>query len=159
MAPNKQQIADIFDRLAEADTDGFFQHVDPNVGMPPEQLYITPLQLLLTMIHVEWSVMSQSVLGGTYHSAAEFRSKTFSRLGKIMDPATPMKLKVHNIIGGGAGEEWCTVEMKNEGKSKSGMDYNQTYGWCVKWNEEGKIVQVRAYLDSALLRDVIEANE
>jgi ketosteroid isomerase-like protein len=103
--------------------------------------------------------MSQSVLGGTYHSVEEFQSKTMARLGLIMDPSTPLRIKVHNIIGGGPDEEWCTMEMRNEGKTKSGMDYNQTYSWCVRWNDEGKIVQVRAYLDSALMRDVIEANE
>jgi ketosteroid isomerase-like protein len=103
--------------------------------------------------------MSQSVLGGTYHSAADFQSKTWERLGPIMDPSTPVRMIINNIIGGGPNEEWCTVEMRNESKAKNGMDYNQTYGWCVRWNEEGKIVQVRAYLDSALLRDVIEANE
>lgn len=102
--------------------------------------------------------MSQSVLGGTYHSAADFRSKTLARLGPIMDPSTPMRMTAHNIIGGGA-DEWCTVEMRNEGKAKGGMEYNQTYAWCVRWNNEGKIVQVRAYLDTALVRDVIEANE
>jgi len=75
-----------------------------------------------------------------------------------MDPSTPMRMTAHNIIGGGA-DEWCTVEMRNEGKAKGGMEYNQTYAWCVRWNNEGKIVQVRAYLDTALVRDVIEANE
>jgi ketosteroid isomerase-like protein len=103
--------------------------------------------------------MSQSVLGGTYNSAADFRAKTLARLGSILDPSTPIRIKVHNIIGGGPDEEWCTVEMKNESKAKNGMDYNQTYAWCVRWNEDGKIVQVRAYLDTALLRDVVETNE
>lgn len=75
-----------------------------------------------------------------------------------MDPSTPMSLKIKNIIGGGEGEEWCTVEMENEGKCKNGMEYNQRYAWCVRW--EGKsIMEVRAYLDTALLRDVIEGNE
>jgi ketosteroid isomerase-like protein len=111
------------------------------------------------MIRSEWTVMSQSVLGGTYHSAAEFQAKTLGKLGPFMDASTPIRMKVHNIIGGGPNEEWCTVEMRNESKTKSGMDYNQTYGWCVRWSEEGKIVQVRAYLDTALLKDVFEANE
>jgi hypothetical protein len=33
MAPNKQQIAEVFEHLAKADADGFFQHVDSNVDV------------------------------------------------------------------------------------------------------------------------------
>jgi len=75
-----------------------------------------------------------------------------------MDPSTPMLLKIKNIIGGGEDEEWCTVEMENEGKCKNGMDYNQRYSWNVRW-EGNVVIEVRAYLDTALLRDVIEGNE
>jgi len=75
-----------------------------------------------------------------------------------MDPSTPMLLKIKNIIGGGESEEWCTVEMENEGKCKNGMDYNQRYSWNVRW-EGNVIVEVRAYVDTALVRDVIEGNE
>jgi ketosteroid isomerase-like protein len=137
MAPSKSEITTIFAHLSSGDQDTFFTHVSPTVS---------------------WTVMSHSVLGGTYNSIKSFRESTFARLGPIMDPSTPMSLKIKNIIGGGEGEEWCTVEMENEGKCKNGMEYNQRYAWCVRW--EGKsIMEVRAYLDTALLRDVIEGNE
>jgi hypothetical protein len=29
----------------------------------------------------------------------------------------------------------------------------------MRWNEEGKVVEVRDYLDSAMLRDIWEENE
>jgi len=107
--------------------------------------------------------MTSSVLGGTYNTAQSFRDATLARLAPIMDPATPLRMNVRNIIGGGEGEEWCTVEMENEGLCKNGMSYGQRYAWCVRWaKEEGKewrIVQVRAYLDSALLREVVLENE
>ncbi|KAK3067419.1 hypothetical protein LTS18_001130, partial [Coniosporium uncinatum] len=86
-------------------------------------------------------------------------TKTFGRLNPIMDDSTPMRIKILNVIGGGPDDEWATVELRNEGKTKNGMEYNQTYCWCTRWNQEGKIVQVRAYLDTALVRDVIEGNE
>lgn len=107
----------------------------------------------------EWTVQSKSVLGGTYHSRDEFRAKTFGRLGKIMDPAHPVWPKVHNIVGGGPDEEWAFVEMTNESATKTGMQYNNTFAWATRWNTEGKIVQVRAYLDSALVRDIVEGTE
>ena len=101
-------------------------------------------------------------MGVTYRSLAEFRSKTFARLGLIMDPSTPIKLHVINIIGGGKDEEWATVEMVNEGRARNGARYDQTYAWCTRWEEqegEWKITQVRAYLDTALVNDVVQANE
>lgn len=76
-----------------------------------------------------------------------------------MDPTHPVRPKVHNIIGGGPDEEWAMVEMTNESKTKTGIEYNNTFAWATRWNAEGKIVQVRAYLDTALVRDAVEPTE
>lgn len=40
-----------------------------------------------------------------------------------------------------------------------GKEYNNEYCWVVGFNDEGKIVSVRAYLDTAKLRDALEENE
>lgn len=108
---------------------------------------------------LEWTVQSKSILGGTYTSRDDFRTKTFGRLGKIMDPARPVWPKVHNIVGGGPDEEWAVVEMTNESSTKTGLEYNNTFAWATRWDTEGKIVQVRAYLDTALVRDIVEGTE
>lgn len=178
MAPSKPHIAEIFAHLGRGDVDGFFQHVDPNVGTyvhvnpqlePPLPIFEPRIAIafphnLCDISHetiLEWTVQSHSTLGGTYHSTQEFRSKTFARLAPIMDDATPMRQRVTNIIGGG-DDEWCTVEMVNETRTKSGDAYNQRYAWCCRWAEQGgewKIVQVRAYLDTGLVDRVIAANE
>jgi ketosteroid isomerase-like protein len=79
-----------------------------------------------------------------------------------MDPLAPMKQVVTNIIGGGESEDWCVVEMVNEGRTKSGERYDQTYAWCCRWEQrdgEWRIVQVRAYLDSGLVDRVVAAGE
>lgn len=103
--------------------------------------------------------MSQSNLGGTYNSVSDFRKKTLGRLQPIMDSSTPIRFRIQNIIGGGPDEDWCTVEMKNEGMTKTGARYDQTYAWCVRWSKnasgEDRIVQVRAYLDTGLVDRVI----
>lgn len=73
-----------------------------------------------------------------------------------------MSQVVTNVIGGGEGEEWCTVEMVNEGKTRSEDRYDQTYAWCCRWalqEGEWRIVQVRAYLDTGLVDRVVAANE
>lgn len=58
-----------------------------------------------------------------------------------MDPAHPVRPRVHNIVGGG-DDEWAAVEMTNTSKTVTGMDYNNTFCWVTRWNPEGKIVQV-----------------
>lgn len=40
-----------------------------------------------------------------------------------------------------------------------GKEYNNQYCWVVGFNEEGRIESVRAYLDTAKLRDALEGNE
>ena len=104
--------------------------------------------------------MSQSHMGGTYNSLSDFRAATLNKLGTMMDSSTPIKIVPHNIIGGG-DEEWAALEMVYEGKAKNGDGYRQTYAWATRWtpvSEGAKIVQVRAYLDSALLDKTIESN-
>jgi len=39
------------------------------------------------------------------------------------------------------------------------MEYNNQYCWVVGFNKEGKIESVRAYLDTAKLRDALALEE
>ncbi len=41
----------------------------------------------------------------------------------------------------------------------AGLKFDNTYAWVTRWNKDAKIVQVRAYLDSALVKQAIEENE
>ena len=156
MAPSKERIAEIFGHLATGDTDKFFSYVDDNVGKSSSRLPC----VAHANVRLEWTVMSQSTLGGTYHSKSAFREKTMGRLAPLLDQSTPMRITPHNVIGGGDSDEWCTVEMKNEGKANNGMRYDQTYAWCVRWKQnEELIVQVRAYLDTGLVDRLVQSNE
>lgn len=40
-----------------------------------------------------------------------------------------------------------------------GLKFENTYAWVVRFDEEGKVVQVRAYLDSTLVKQGLEENE
>lgn len=45
--------------------------------------------------------------------------------------------------------------MKTVGvKTKGGVPYEQHYSWHCRWNEDGKIVEVKAFLDSEQLERV-----
>lgn len=70
----------------------------------------------------------------------------------------PMLLKIENIIGG-SDQSWAVVEMTCNCKTKEGTEYNQVYAWATRWKmlrnaPEGEIVEVKAYLDTALLDKV-----
>lgn len=40
-----------------------------------------------------------------------------------------------------------------------GMKFDNTYAWCMRFDENGTIVEVRAYLDSWMVKQAIEENE
>jgi uncharacterized protein len=126
-------VKSIFTALANGDAPTFFNNVADNVS---------------------WRVTgTDNPLSGNYNSKAEFVPKTFQRLGKLMEG--PMKLEVVNVMVDG---NMAAVELKANAKAKSGTDFANEYCWVCRFENE-KIVQVRAYLDSALVKRVIEENE
>lgn len=40
-----------------------------------------------------------------------------------------------------------------------GLKFDNTYAWCIRFDEDGIIVEVRAYLDSWMVKQAIEENE
>jgi len=66
-------------------------------------------------------------------------------------------LNIKNVVGG-EDQEWAAVEMTADSVCKNGMIYDQTYAWIVRFNEQGLIVQTRAYVDTQLVKDVFESN-
>lgn len=95
---------------------------------------------------------------GHYTNLKSFQEATFARLGAIMkEPG--IRLAVRNVIGGGEGSDWATVELVAIAECKNGFEFDNTYAWCCRFDEQGTIVQVRAYLDSWMVREAIEENE
>jgi len=52
----------------------------------------------------------------------------------------------------------AAVELKANGTAKNGYPFKNEYCWVCRFEGE-KIVEVRAYLDSALVNKVLEENE
>ncbi|MCJ1300722.1 hypothetical protein MMC08_003519 [Hypocenomyce scalaris] len=104
---------------------------------------------------VEWLVMGHSKMSKLYTGKAYFRSTTFGLLNPIL--TTPLAMNVRNVVGGG-DQAWVVAEMTADSVCKNGMAYNQVYAWVCRFNEEGLIVEVRAYVDTQLLTEVLEAN-
>ncbi|KAK3071312.1 hypothetical protein LTR53_008849 [Teratosphaeriaceae sp. CCFEE 6253] len=135
MAPSRSEIESLAAHLASADQSPFFARVSPDVV---------------------WDVM------GTHPAAGHFTSlETWKHgaLGVINQRLTePLKLKIVNVSGGGADQEWATVELEANGVCKNGMEYPQRYAWIMRFDDRGTIVQVRAYLDSALVQKAVDQN-
>jgi len=64
-----------------------------------------------------------------------------------LDPTMPKQHEVSRVMGGG-DSEWAAVEFKGKATSKNGKPwYNETL-LLLRSNEEGKWVEVTAYMDT-----------
>ena len=136
MAPSRSEIEALFKNMETGNFSAFFERVNPNV---------------------DWTVMGTHPCAGHYTSLQDFNQGTIARLGAIMKPPG-IHLMIRNVIGGGEGE-WATVEMVADAECKNGFKFDNTYAWCCRFDEAGTIVQVRAYLDSWMVKEAVEKNE
>jgi uncharacterized protein len=129
---NTEQVKNIFKNLETGNSDNFFEHVSDDVS---------------------WTVMGTHPLAGTYLNKEDFISHTFRRLNRIMEEGVILKVK--NIL---LQDDTAVVEMKSISTALNGKPFNNTYCWVVYFKND-VIVEVRAYVDSALVQKVIDENE
>ncbi|KAI0968976.1 hypothetical protein F4678DRAFT_440556 [Xylaria arbuscula] len=135
LAPSQARIRAIFQPLLDGDTKSFYDnHVADDV---------------------HWTVMGTHTLSGVYESKSAFLSQSASRIAAVLDG--PMKLNITKVIGGEV-EDWAVIEMVADAHLKNGKPYNNIYSWSTRW-KDGKIVEVRAYLDGLILNRALEENE
>jgi uncharacterized protein len=128
-----EYVKKVFTALANGDATTFFDNVADNVS---------------------WRVTgTDNPLSGQYNSISDFVPKTFQRLGKCMKGK--LSLKLVNVIVDG---DMAVVELKADATTKNGNPFNNEYCWVCRFENE-KIVEVRAYLDSALVKKVLDENE
>jgi ketosteroid isomerase-like protein len=101
---------------------------------------------------VDWTVHGSHPLAGHFLTKREFISATFARIAKILRGGT--QLRVLHVTTSG---DWATVEMQSMATALNGMRFDNRYCWVVRF-EGGLIVQVRAYLDSALIQKLFDEN-
>jgi len=134
--PPREEIEKLFKNLETNNYAAVFGRVDPTV---------------------DWTVMGTHPLAGRYRTAQEFQKNTILRLSSVMkEPG--MQVKVRNVIGGG-DQEWAAVELVIHAECKNGLKFENTYSWNMRFDESGKIVEVRAYLDSWMVNEAIIQNE
>ena len=121
----------VFAELETGDGLGFFRHVAEDV---------------------DWTVMGTHPLAGHYTSRAAFVQNTFVRLARVL--RTGAHLRASNILVSG---DWAVVELEANAVARNGLPFDNRYCWLTRF-AGGKIVEVRAYLDSALVQRVLDEN-
>lgn len=127
-----EYVKKLFDHLKTGDTRNFFKSVDDNV---------------------RWNVMGTHPLAGTYENKEDFILNTFQRLNKLLRDGVILDVK--NII---IQNNTAVVEMESLSTAINDMPFNNTYCWICRF-KNGIIVEVRAYVDSALVQKLIDENE
>ncbi len=130
MALTLTQVHDIFKNL-ETDEGAFFAQVADDV---------------------DWTVEGTHPLAGHYRSKADFLAHTFAKLAKVLPHGA--LLQVEQVLVSG---EWAAVELHSLATAKNGLRFDNRYCWVCRFNGD-KIVEVRAYLDSALVARLFEEN-
>jgi len=131
MAITAERVREIFKGLESGDGSAFFSHVAENV---------------------DWTVMGTHPLAGHYLSKKSFVEGTFAKLGKVLPQGA--ELRTENVI---VQDDQAVVELRSLATAKNGMRFDNRYCWVVYF-QDGVIVRVRAYLDSAMVARLFEEN-
>lgn len=131
MAVTEREVRALFSKLESGDGKQFFDHVADDV---------------------DWTVEGTHPLAGHYQSKEQFFSNTFAKLNKVLPGGA--QLNVENVLTSG---DWAVVELRSIAIARNGMRFDNRYCWVVRF-ENGSIVQVRAYLDSAMVQKLIDEN-
>ena len=131
MSLDEQMVRRIFAGLEHGDGGAFFSHVADNV---------------------DWTVMGTHPLAGHYNSKADFRAGTFSKLAKVLPGGVQLEV-THAFVSG----DIAVVELVSRATARNGMRFDNHYCWTVRF-EGDTIVEVRAYLDSALVAELFRQN-
>jgi uncharacterized protein len=101
---------------------------------------------------VDWIVEGTHPLAGHYHSKAEFVAQTFDKLNKVLPQGAELYVE-HVLVSG----DWAVVELRSDATAKNGLRFDNRYCWICRF-VNGTVVEVRAYLDSALVARLFEEN-
>jgi uncharacterized protein len=131
MTITPDRVREIFKGLESGDGAAFFEHVADNV---------------------DWIVEGTHPLAGHYLSKKAFIEGTFAKLAQVLPQGA--ELHTENVIVQG---DQAAVELHSLATAKNGMRFDNRYCWIIYF-QDGVIVRVRAYLDSAMVARLFEEN-
>lgn len=131
MAITLERVLAIFKALEDGDGAAFFDHVVDDV---------------------DWTVEGTHPLAGHYRSKSGFRAHTFDKLNAVLPQGTQLRVE-HALVSG----EWAVIELHSLATARNGLRFDNRYCWVCRF-AGGKITEVRAYLDSALVARLFAEN-
>ncbi|MDP2676548.1 MAG: ketosteroid isomerase [bacterium] len=123
----------LFAKLADGQTDKFFEHVWDNVT---------------------WTVHGTHALAGVYRDKNTFLKNALGEVRKRLKGNWTLKIK--NIIVSNYYDT-AVVEMESLSVALNGKPFNNTYCWIVHFQRD-VIVRVDAYVDSVLVQQLLDEN-
>ncbi|KAL6852524.1 hypothetical protein ACO1O0_007070 [Amphichorda felina] len=112
--------------------------------------------------NITWTITGDHSLSGTRTTLEAHAAASFDRLGpKLSEPIRFLVTRI--IVDAERTEEsdpeksgwWACVETRGEATIKTGEPYNNEYVWLMRWNDHGKIVEIRSYFDSLMSEYVL----
>ena len=131
MAITPDRVREIFKGLENGDGAAFFAQVAEDV---------------------DWTVMGTHPLAGHYRSKKDFIAGTFAKLSLVLPRGA--QLQVEHLL---VKDDQAVVELHSLATAKNGMRFDNRYCWVVNF-QDGLIVRVRAYLDSAMVARLFDEN-
>jgi ketosteroid isomerase-like protein len=125
-------VRTLFKHLETQNLDAFFKQVADNV---------------------HWTVMGTHPLAGVYHTKKDFLNAT-KKLHEVLHKKRIMNV-THIYVDG----MHAIVEMNLSATAKNGQPFYNIYCWVMTFDENKKIIEVRAYIDSVAVQRVITENE
>jgi uncharacterized protein len=133
MAATLTDRRQLFDLLADPATIGrFFDHVAEDVS---------------------WTIMGAHPLAGTYHGKDLVRTATLGRLNLLMRDRLRLTVRRLHVAG-----VVVAAELNVSGTAIDGRPFQANYCWVCRFDGD-TIVEVNAYVDSALIADTIARAE
>lgn len=124
---NKQLVRDTWGAVSAGDVDGFMRRLADDVT---------------------WTFFGTHRFAGTFKGRDELVKQLFAPLGAEL--ADGIKVHIDSLTAEG---DRVVMEARGEALTKSGQSYNNNYCIVVTLRE-GKVAQVREYLDSELVTAV-----
>ena len=124
-------VRKIFKGLEQGDGASFFEHVDDKV---------------------DWIVEGIHPLAGHYKSKSDFVAGTFAKLAEVLPRGA--QLVVEHLL---VKDDQAVVELHSLATAKNGLRFDNRYCWVCRFAND-TIVEVRAYLDSALVARLFAEN-
>ncbi|MEV7510125.1 nuclear transport factor 2 family protein [Streptomyces sp. NPDC090085] len=102
---------------------------------------------------VDWTVEGTHPLAGRYHGKEAFLDATFRRLAGVLKGGARLEVERIHVDGDVAVAELYSTSTTNEG-----APFANRYCWVCRFDGD-TIVEVRAYLDSAMVAYAVLRNE